>query len=266
MSVSLRNFAGREIILAGGSGGLGSEVAPILSKDGAKLIVSFCHIENKPRADALSPIATIIQADVTNVDDRKRLLDAAPNLYGLVVLTGIPARAPAGATTQKSLEKVWEESLSVNYTGSIQLAREAVARMREHGMPGSVVLMGTMQAEAVFSGATAYAGAKAALIHAGRILAKEARGKQEVRVNIISPGVTNAGMAKASVAANKYKMYLDAGLVSRYGRAEDIARAIRFFLEPDNYITGQHLVIDGGLNLSWVDPPPVPPPSGTPPS
>ena len=56
-------------------------------------------------------------------------------------------------------------------------------------------------------------------------------------------------MAEASIASGKYAKYIDEGIISRYGRAEDVARAVRFFLEPDSYITGQVLTVDGGLTL-----------------
>ena len=56
-------------------------------------------------------------------------------------------------------------------------------------------------------------------------------------------------MAEASIASGKYAKYLEDNVISRYGRAEDVARAVRFLLEPDNYITGQVLTLDGGLTL-----------------
>jgi NAD(P)-dependent dehydrogenase (short-subunit alcohol dehydrogenase family) len=56
-------------------------------------------------------------------------------------------------------------------------------------------------------------------------------------------------MAQASIAAGKYDRYLSEGFISRFGRATDVARAVRFFLEPDSYITGQVLTVDGGLTL-----------------
>ena len=58
-----------------------------------------------------------------------------------------------------------------------------------------------------------------------------------------------AGMAEASVSAGKYDAFVAEGTIPRFGRPEDIARSVRFFLEPDNYITGQVLVVDGGLTL-----------------
>jgi NAD(P)-dependent dehydrogenase (short-subunit alcohol dehydrogenase family) len=180
-----------------------------------------------------------VQADITRVEDRTRLLDAAPELYGLVVFTGDPAR---GANME---QRSWE----VNYHGPIQLAREAAERMRNAGTPGAIVLFSTMQAVALFPASTTYAAPKAALLHAARILAKECRGSANIRVNVISPGVTAAGMAEASIAAGKYDRYLKQGIVHRFGMAEDVARAVRFFLEPDNYVTGQVLCVDGGITL-----------------
>ena len=111
------------------------------------------------------------------------------------------------------------------------------------------MLFATMQAVALFPGSTAYASEKAALLHAARILAKECRGQANIRVNVIAPGVMAAGMAEASIASGKYERYLKDGIIPRYGKAQDVARAVRFLLEPDNYVTGQVLSVDGGITL-----------------
>ena len=139
-------------------------------------------------------------------------------------------------------------SMEANYLAPILLAREAADRMKTHRAAGAIVLISTMQAMALFPGSTAYAAAKVALLHAARILAKECRGPANIRVNVISPGVIAAGMAESSIAAGKYDRYRG-DVVHRFGEPADVARAVRFFLEPDNYITGQALSVDGGLTL-----------------
>ena len=219
--------AGLEILLAGGAGGLGSASAELLKSEGANVIVSS-------RTHG-------IRADITVADDRKRLLDALGKLYGLVVFTGSPARG--------EMEEAMRISHQVNYEGPILLAREAAERMKATGTQGAIVLFATMQAVALFPGSTAYAGEKAALLHAARILAKECRGPANIRVNVIAPGVMAAGMAEASIASGKYEGYLKDGIIPRYGKAQDVARVVRFLLEPDNYITGQVLSVDGGITL-----------------
>jgi pteridine reductase len=219
--------AGLEILLAGGAGGLGSASAELLKSEGANVIVSSRQHG--------------IRADITVADDRKRLLDAVQKLYGLVVFTGSPARG--------EMEEAMRISHQVNYEGPILLAREAAERMKATGTQGAIVLFATMQAVALFPGSTAYAGEKAALLHAARILAKECRGQANIRVNVIAPGVMAAGMAEASIASGKYERYLKDGIIPRYGKAQDVARAVRFLLEPDNYVTGQVLSVDGGITL-----------------
>ena len=218
---------GLEILLSGGAGGLGSATAALLEAEGAHVVINSRHRG--------------LRADITKPDDRKWLLDGVPKLYGLVVFAGNPARGPAGEAMQLSH--------AVNYEGPIMLAREAAERMKARAMPGSISLFSTMQAVALFPGSTAYAGEKAALLHAARILAKECRGPVNIRVNVIAPGVMAAGMAEASIASGKYDRYLQEGIISRYGSAADVARAVRFFLEPDNYVTGQVLSVDGGITL-----------------
>ncbi|HEY6390110.1 MAG TPA: SDR family oxidoreductase [Bryobacteraceae bacterium] len=220
-------ISGLEILLSGGAGGLGSATAALLEAEGAHVVINSRHRG--------------LRADITKAGDRKWLLDGVPKLYGLVVFAGNPARGP--------VEEAMQLSHTVNYEGPIMLAREAAERMKSRAMQGSIVLFSTMQAVALFPGSTAYAGEKAALLHAARILAKECRGPVNIRVNVIAPGVMAAGMAEASIASGKYDRYLQDGTISRYGTAADVARAVRFFLEPDNYVTGQVLSVDGGITL-----------------
>jgi 3-oxoacyl-[acyl-carrier protein] reductase len=239
----LSSLTGRQIILAGGSGGLGSETARSLAGEGAEIVVSYAH--DAVRARDLRDIARIVQADITRHEEREQLLDSAGDLYGLVVFTGDPARI----NKPEEQEREMERSMAINYQGPILLAREATQRMRTAGIPGAIVLFATMQALSLFSGSTAYSGAKAALVHAARILAKECRGRTGIRVNVIAPGVMQAGMAEASIESGKYDRYLAEDIIPRFGRAADVARTVRFLLEPDSYITGQVIAVDGGLTL-----------------
>src|SRR5262245_32758658 len=221
------SLRGKEVLLGGGTGGLGGASRRLLASEGAHLILGYRSNQN--RAHEFEPFGELVQADITQAEDREKLLDAAPELYGLVVFAGDPARSKAAG----DLEAALRVSNEVNYLGPILLARQAADRMRARATKGAIVLISTRQALAVFPGSTAYAGAKAALLHAARILAKECRGPANIRVNTICPGVMAAGMAEASIASGKYDRYRDEGAISRFGRPEDVARAVRLFLEPD---------------------------------
>ena len=86
-------------------------------------------------------------------------------------------------------------------------------------------------------------------MHAARILAKEYGGAADIRVNAIAPGATIAGMARASIDSGKYDPYVERGVIPRFGRPEDVAKVVRLLLEPDSYLTGQVITVDGGLTL-----------------
>lgn len=233
----------RRIVLAGGSGGLGRATAERLAAEGAELVISF--YQQRDRAERLNGIARIVQADITRAEDRTRLLDTAGSFDGLAVFTGTPARV----ADPSQLEDQLLHSHAVNYAGPLLLARETAERWKRDGVAGSVVLLATMQSVGLFPGSSAYAGAKAALIHGAKILAKEVRSPWNIRVNVVAPGIMQAGMAEASIASGKYDRFLQEGTISRFGHASDVARAVAFLLEPDSYITGQVLRVDGGITL-----------------
>lgn len=247
-----RTLAGKVILAAGGAGGLGAAATALLVQEGAQVVVGY-H-QNRARAEELAAALNArdkgqvhcVGGDLRQADARRRLVEAAARLtgeiYGLVNFLGDPARVDPGALDEKALS----ESLATNYAAPLLLAKEVGEHMLERKVAGSLVFLATMQAVAAFEGSVNYAGAKAALVHAARILATE---WAALRVNVVAPGVTMAGMARASIEAGKYDSYLHRQVIARFGRPEDVARVIRLLLEPDNYLTGQVIAVDGGLTL-----------------
>ena len=107
-----------------------------------------------------------------------------------------------------------------------------------------------MQANALFPGSTIYAAQKAALQHAARILAKEFRGAVEHPRQRGQPRRHRRRNGPGQHRLRQVRpLPCRTASIPRFGRAEDVARAVRFFLEPDNYITGQVLCVDGGITL-----------------
>jgi 3-oxoacyl-[acyl-carrier protein] reductase len=239
---------GKAIILAGGSGGLGGAVAEAVVKQGGVPVIGY--LSNRERADNLAKKvfenygvrAPLVEGDIFDAAVRARLIGEARNageLYGLVPLAGIPARVPIETATEGDLMN----SMRVNFVGPVLLARDFAAAVGERD--ASIVFVSTMQAVGVFPGSTVYAAPKAALVHTARILARQ----WKLRVNVVAPGVNNAGMAAESVRSGKYDNFVERHVIPRFGQPEDVARAILVFLQPDGYITGQVLAVDGGLSL-----------------
>ena len=247
-----RTLAGKTVVVAGGTGGLGAATVSLLLHEGAHLIVGYR--KDRERAASLSKAMgeqyganlELIEGDIASSDVRGRYIEACQragtNLAGVAIFSGDPARVAFEKLDRDALVA----SLEVNYVGPVLLAKDLGQVMEGSGAGGSVVLLTTMQAHAAFPGSLNYGAPKAALAHAAKILAQQ---WNWVRVNVVAPGATISGMAAASVQSGKYDRYVESGAIERFGRAEDVARAVRFFLEPDNYITGQTLVVDGGLTL-----------------
>lgn len=250
-----RGLAGRVVLVPGGAGGLGAAVSALLLSEGALPVVVYRS--NRGRAlvfqqklqDLYGGLVTLVEADVDEEEGRRAALAAAVQIkgevYGLVALTGDPARVKPESLDGAALHA----SFTANYEAPVLLARAAAQHMADKGIRGSIVLLSSMQGVHAFEGSLAYAGPKAALLHAARILAKEYGGPQDIRVNVVAPGATVAGMAKASIDSGKYDPYVERGVIPRFGRPEDVARVVRLLLEPDSYLTGQVITVDGGLTL-----------------
>jgi 3-oxoacyl-[acyl-carrier protein] reductase len=250
-----RALEGRVVLVAGGTGGLGSATVALLARDGATVVAGYR--QDRVRAEALKEALEarfkttihLIEGDITDSSTRARYVEAADALgagiYGLACFNGDPARVKFEDVTGADLHDSFEK----NYVAPILLAREAASRMLKRGSEGAIVLLSTMQAVAPFESSINYAGPKTALIGAARIMAKQWGGPGGIRVNVVAPGVNRAGMALKSIESGKYDFYVEQKIISRFGKPEDVARVVRLLMEPDSYITGQVISVDGGLTL-----------------
>jgi pteridine reductase len=250
-----KSLGGKVVLVPGGGGGLGAAITALLLQEGAFPVVGYrrnrghAMVFQQKMQDLYGGPVVLVEGDIAEPVVRDKYLAAALDvkgeLYGLVALPGDPARVKAEALDDAALAASW----AANFTAPFLLARRCAEEMQRLKTPGAIVLVSSMQGVHPFEGSVAYAAPKAALAHAARILAKEFGGAADIRVNAIAPGATTAGMARASLDTGKYDPYVDNGVIPRFGRPEDIARAVRFLLEPESYITGQVLVVDGGLTL-----------------
>ena len=246
-----RSLAGKVVAVAGGSGGLGSALVALLAGEGAKIICGYRA--NRGRAEALQRAMrqqftaeiTLVAGDIAEKSVQQTYLEAAARLGATISAAAIFPGDPARVKWSDLDAAALESSVRTNFIAPVLLAR-ALGDAMESAGEGALVLLGTMQAIAPFEGSVAYAAPKAALVHSARILAKQWK---KVRVNCVAPGATEAGMAESSIASGKYDAFVERGSILRFGRPEDVAKAVRYFLEPDGYATGQVLLVDGGLTL-----------------
>jgi NAD(P)-dependent dehydrogenase (short-subunit alcohol dehydrogenase family) len=247
-----KTLAGKTIIVAGGTGGLGSALVALLAREGVRLIVGYRW--NRERAEAVRAAIKeqfnitieLVAGDIADPAVIEEYVAAVRKtgqpLGGAAIFPGDPARIALEALTRETMAA----SLESNYVGPVLLAKRLGEIMEQTNEGGSIVMLATMQAIAAFASSVNYAAPKAALVHAAKILAQQ---WNKVSVNVVAPGATVAGMAESSVRSGKYDRHISSGAISRFGRPEDVARAVRFFLEPGQYTNGQVLVVDGGLTI-----------------
>ena len=250
-----KSLAGRVVLVPGGAGGLGGAITALLLQDGALPVVAYRSQRGRALAfqqklqDLYGGPITLVEADVATPEGRRKAMEAARTvkgeIYGLVAATGDPARVKPEDLDGAALHA----SFAANFEAPVLFARAVAEEMKARSTHGAIVLLSSMQGVHPFEGSLAYAAPKAALVHAARILAKEYGGKADIRVNVVAPGATIAGMARASIESGKYDRYVDEGTIPRFGRAEDVAKVVRLLLEPDSYISGQVVTVDGGLTL-----------------
>src|SRR5262245_25344677 len=200
-----RPLAGRVILLAGGTGGLGTATASLLLHEGAYPVLGYhsdkgrAELAQQRLQDAHGSPVGLAKGDITVEADRRRIVNdlllARNRIDGLVVLTGDPARA----RTETLDAAAFQTALDRNTVSALLLARDVASAMRERARPGAIVLVSSMQGTYPFEGSLAYGVAKAALVHGARVLAKDFGGRAGINVNVVAPGVTSVGMARASV-------------------------------------------------------------------
>jgi NAD(P)-dependent dehydrogenase (short-subunit alcohol dehydrogenase family) len=236
-------------VVIGGSGALGRTLCAELARQGARVGLTFCTGERAARELCEQHAALAKRLDVTRAEDIARVIDElARELGGIDALV----YAAAQASTQEPaafdrLHEVgvagWDRLFAVNVRGAFFVAQAAAQYLCERG--GNIVLLGSIDGVKPMPAPVPYAASKAALSGLASSLAK-ALGKQNVRVNVVAPGVLTEG-ASRTLPDDLRAEYLRHCSLKRYGTLEEAARVVAFFALRNRYATGQTLLLDGGL-------------------
>jgi hypothetical protein len=201
---------------------------------------------------AEGPIAEVAGRVITlDVAPGEGVFDSVVVADGTEILVdGVPAAIDALATGQRIVAFGRSDPTAPTKLNARQVS-VVVARGPLDKQGGTVAVDLSNPWTPIFSGSGWDPGSQlqVRLVDQAQVLAKDFGGRGGINVNVVAPGVTTVGMARASVDAGKYDAMIDRGVISRFGRPEDVARAVRLLIDPDGYITGQVIVVDGGLTL-----------------
>lgn len=243
-------FAGKTALVTGGSRGIGRAICLELAAGGATVLVNF-HRSAEAAAAVVAEIAahggeaSALQADVSDEAQVAELFkQARAQAGGLDILVN-----NAGMTRDNVIMMMkpadFDDVLATNLR-SCWLCCKAAARLMMRKRSGSIVNITSVVGIAGNGGQTNYAASKAGIIGLTKSLAKElaVRG---VRVNALAPGFVDTAMT-ASLSPELKQSALAAIPLGRLGAPEDIANAVAFLASDQAaYITGQTLVVDGGM-------------------
>lgn len=232
-------------LILGATGGIGSELARQLDGDGAKLMLAG------RRAEALDELVGTVKQpsvmfDAMDMESIKatvtKTLDTYGRVDGAVNCVGNMCLKPAHLTSDEE----WAETLALNLSSAFALTRAVVRSFPAEG--GSVVFVSTVAARIGLPNHEAIAAAKAGL-HGLALSAAATYAARMVRFNVVAPALTRTPLT-ARITGNEAALKASTQMhpLGRIGEADEVARAIAWFLNPaQSWVTGQILGIDGGL-------------------
>jgi NAD(P)-dependent dehydrogenase (short-subunit alcohol dehydrogenase family) len=241
------DFKGQGAIVTGAASGIGHAIAELLAERGATIAI-FDRDADGAREVAAKLEGHAFEVDVRDGESVASAIDAAAEQLGdvsiLVNNAGIGDLRPMHTVD----ERLWRRLLDVNLTGTYHAMRAAIPKMLEAGR-GSIVNVASLSGISPTRNEAPYSAAKAAVIALTKSGALEYG--PAVRVNCVAPGfVRTALTAIWDDHPEAFAPIRDSIPLHRMGDASEIAELVAFLCsDRASYITGQTIVIDGGLSL-----------------
>jgi 3-oxoacyl-[acyl-carrier protein] reductase len=253
-------LSGRVALVTGGAGGIGGAAVRALAQAGVSGVAVNYRKSAKEAEQLAADIerggvkALAVRADVQNDAQVRAMIEKIGAEFGrldiLINNAGVTHWVKV-SDLEGLTDAIWDEILDVNVKGAFRCTRAAAALLAAHG--GMVVNVSSISG--VLSPSTmsslAYGTAKAALIHLTRGMAMALAPK--VRVNCVAPAFTDTPWMSAHYGAAYQRVIAQASAsypLQRIATAEEVAGAILGLITGGDFVTGQTLIVDGGLSLS----------------
>lgn len=237
---------GQAAIVTGGARRIGRAIALALADAGANVVVNYRSSESEAKKtareiEAKGSRGLVVQADISEPAEAKRLVEAAHKAFGRVDILVNNAGIFERATLDETTPDQWDRFMAVNLKAQFFSAQAAapLMRARKRGKIVNIASLGGLEAWPAF---IPYCVSKAGVIHLTRCLAR-ALGP-EIQVNCVCPGSIQFPGEEPD------QSYIRRAVLKKTGEARDIAQAVLYLVSQSDFVTGQALVVDGGYSLA----------------
>ncbi|MFZ5981253.1 MAG: 3-oxoacyl-[acyl-carrier-protein] reductase [Candidatus Zixiibacteriota bacterium] len=242
------DFTNKTVIVTGSARGIGQVIARRFAVKGARVVINdLDEAAVQKTASEIGPSALGVRGDVTSPDDVKNLFDVALEKFGSIDVVVNNAGITRDGLLVRMNESDWDLVLDINLKGAFLVTKTASKIMMKQ-RSGRIINISSVVGITGNAGQVNYAASKAGLIGLTKTSARELASRG-ITVNAIAPGFIETEMTRQ--LPEKARAALIAGItLNRLGSPDDVASAA-LFLASDlaSYITGQVLVVDGGMTM-----------------
>lgn len=242
----------RVAIITGGGRGIGKAISLGFAKLGANLVINYASnsesaLETKKECESMGVKVLLIQADVADSNDCKKIVDETMKEFGRVDILVNNAGITRDGLSMRMSDEDFDRVLKTNLYGAFYMMRE-VARPMMKQRYGRIINLSSVSALLGTAGQINYSSSKAGLIAMTKTFAREVA-TRGITVNAVAPGYIETDMTN-KLDHSQIDNIVKTIPMARKGCVEDVARTILFLAdEKSSYITGETIRVDGGLAI-----------------
>ena len=255
-------LAGKAAIITGATSGIGKATALLFAQEGASLVITGRRVELglalQQQIRSTGAKCTFVEADHTQPADCRRVVETALKEFGRIDILFNNAGIVTDGTAETTTDEVWDRTMAINVTAVWRMCKLVIPHMKKQG-GGVIVNNGSDWSVVAGADALPYITSKGAVGLMTKAMAMDHAG-ENIRVNAVCPGDTiverwlENGYFEGSDPVSMEEALKESAEhipMGRYGRPEEIARAVLFLACDDSsFMTGHLLLVDGGSTAS----------------